>query len=71
MTALTHTHANGASLMGRVHGATDALKGRFAKYRVYRRTYAELSALTNRELADLGLHRSEVRRVALEAAGEL
>ena len=39
--------------------------------RVYRRTYAELSALTNRELADLGLHRSEVRRVALEAAGEL
>ncbi|MDF1715953.1 MAG: DUF1127 domain-containing protein [Sulfitobacter sp.] len=57
--------------MSRLHGATDALKGRVAKYRLYRSTYAELSALSNRELADLGLHRSELRRVALEAAGEL
>jgi len=71
MTALTHTHAAGASLMSRLHGATDALKGRVAKYRLYRSTYAELSALSNRELADQGLHRSELRRVALEAAGEL
>ena len=71
MTALTHTHAKGASLLARLHAATDALSDRIAAYRMYRRTYNELSALTNGELADLGLHRSELRRVALESAGKL
>lgn len=44
------------------------LKLRFARHRVYRRTVSELSALSNRELADLGLHRSMIRRVAMQAA---
>ncbi len=41
---------------------------RRAKQQVYRTTVAELQSLTDRDLADLGLHRSEIRRVALEAA---
>lgn len=41
---------------------------RRAKYRVYATTLRELDALSNRELADLGLHRSELKRVAFEAA---
>lgn len=45
-------------------------KTRFARYRLYRRTFNELSALSNRELADLGLHRSAIRRVSLQAAQE-
>lgn len=36
--------------------------------RVYRQTVRELRALSSRELADLGLHRSMITRVALEAA---
>lgn len=36
--------------------------------RVYYTTLAELDALSNRELADLGLHRSELKRVAWNAA---
>jgi len=36
--------------------------------RVYRTTLMELNALSNRELADLGMNRSELRRVAYEAA---
>jgi uncharacterized protein YjiS (DUF1127 family) len=39
-----------------------------ARRRVYRQTVAELSALSDRDLADLGLHRALIRRVALDAA---
>lgn len=38
-----------------------------AQYRLYRRTVAELRELSNRELADLGLNRSMVRQVAIDA----
>lgn len=36
--------------------------------RTYRRTLNELQALSNRELADLGIVRSQIRGIALEAA---
>lgn len=35
-------------------------------YRLYRRSVGEMSDLSTRELADLGLHRSEIKRVAYE-----
>jgi uncharacterized protein YjiS (DUF1127 family) len=38
--------------------------------RIYSRTQAELSALTDRELADLGISRFDIARVAREAANE-
>jgi len=41
---------------------------RHAKRRVYKTTFHELSVLTNRDLADLGIHRSEIKRLAWEAA---
>ncbi len=44
------------------------LKIRFHNYRVYRNTLNELSALSDRELADLGLHQSMLQRVAYQAA---
>lgn len=46
----------------------DALKERVARNAVYRQTVSELSACSDRELADLGFHRSEIRRIAKEAA---
>jgi uncharacterized protein YjiS (DUF1127 family) len=45
-----------------------ALGDAWAQYRVYRRTYAELNALTTRELDDLGISRSMITRLAREAA---
>lgn len=69
MATLTHTHAKGASLLARLNAAAQIVSERYAQYRLYRRTLNELGALTGRELADLGLHRSQLRRVALETAG--
>jgi len=40
---------------------------RLDRYRTYRRTIRELAQLTAHDLADLGLHRSEIRRVAYES----
>jgi len=41
-------------------GFVDGLIARFAAWRIYRRTVAELSALSDRELDDIGLIRSEI-----------
>ena len=43
-------------------------KARAAKRRLYRRTYRELSELSAREKADLGLNQSSIGAVAYEAA---
>lgn len=39
-----------------------------ACWRVYRQTKWELSALTDRELSDIGIQRSDVARIAKEAS---
>lgn len=39
----------------------------YTSWRAYRRTFAELSELSNYELNDLGINRSELTRVAYEA----
>lgn len=41
---------------------------RYARGRIYRTTLNELNALSNRDLEDLGLNRSMIRGLALEAA---
>ncbi|MEM9434437.1 MAG: DUF1127 domain-containing protein [Pseudomonadota bacterium] len=46
----------------------EALKQRYAAYQVYRTTLNELRVLTARDLADLGISRSMIRSIALEAA---
>lgn len=38
--------------------------GSFRKWRNYRRTVTELSALSNRELDDLGINRGDIPHVA-------
>lgn len=43
---------------------SDAMKAR----RIYRATLAELSVLSDRELADLGITRASIGAIALEAA---
>ncbi len=45
-----------------------AIRAARTKHRAYRRTYDELSSLTDRELNDLGIGRSQIGEVARSAA---
>ena len=49
-------------------GFLQALKDKWVRYRVYRQTLKELCELSGRELADLGMHRSNLRSAAYAAA---
>ena len=42
-------------------------RARLAQWRLYRQTLSEMAELHDRQLADLGLHRSELKRVAYMA----
>ncbi|CTQ32023.1 DUF1127 domain-containing protein [Jannaschia rubra] len=60
--------ATSATLRDRVAARLDTARIGLGNWRTYRRTLNELSALSNRDLADLGLSRSMIRAIALEAA---
>lgn len=60
--------ASTETLRDRLVARINEFKTAAAKRKVYRTTLNELSALSNRDLADLGLSRSMIRSVALEAA---
>jgi uncharacterized protein YjiS (DUF1127 family) len=45
----------------------EVLKSRISNWQRYNRTVSELSALSSRELADLGIMRSDIQRIAREA----
>lgn len=66
--AYANTSAERASAPGRFARLISDLASRWARYTVYRDTLRELRALGDRDLADLGLHRAMIRRVAYEAA---
>lgn len=60
MTTITHGRATaGEGLVARLGVA-------LADWRLYRRTLAELDALSDRDLADLGLFRHDIPRIARE-----
>lgn len=50
------------------HQTRDNLRAELAKRKVYRTTYYELSSLTDRDLADLGIARSNIKALAMESA---
>lgn len=68
MAYMNTTTANTTSVFARIGGAFEGLATRYKQHRLYRETLDGLSALSNRELADLGLSRSELRRVAWESS---
>lgn len=65
---MAYISTQNVSVMDRVRGVIADFKTRAVQARVYRTTVAELSNLTSRELADLGIHRAEIKRIAYEAA---
>ncbi len=65
--ATTTRRATAQYLSEDLSAAIYAALQRITNYRAYRRTVRELSNLSSHELADLGLHRSELCRVAHES----
>ncbi|MCK0167386.1 DUF1127 domain-containing protein [Jannaschia sp. S6380] len=68
MAYTTYGNTTSATLRDRLAARIDAVRAELAKRSIYRRTLNELSALSNRDLADLGLSRSMIPAVAHEAA---
>lgn len=67
---MTHTATRNTTLtqeLGGFSGQMARLRQRWADYREYRRTLAELDMLTDRDLADLGLSRLDIKEVAYES----
>lgn len=65
MAFLTDTHR--APALNGIVALFGAIKADFADFRAYRKTVAKLSILSNRQLDDLGISRSEINASAKEA----
>lgn len=68
MAFFSDTNTQSAGLGARVSHIFANLVETLQRRKLARTTYAELAALSDRELADLGMVRADIRRVAREAA---
>jgi uncharacterized protein YjiS (DUF1127 family) len=66
----TNSIDGGTGVMTRISALVTDYRANAARRKIYRETLRELSALSARDLNDLGLNRSEIRRVAYQAAYE-
>ena len=65
------THTLGSTLAAAtalLRGRTDEALATWTRYKLYRQTVRELSALSDRTLADLGLSRGMIHATARDAA---
>ena len=69
MTLQTVYHAHPFhDILDAVKRTQSALAEQRITRRAYNQTFAELSAFTNRQLADVGIRRADIPQIALEAA---
>ena len=67
--AYAHTsHVAHGGIVERLNAAVTSLKAAFARRQVYNQIHRELEELSDRDLADLGIHRSTIHQIAIEAA---
>lgn len=66
--ANTRTQGTVEQVLTRAARFFDDASVRYARYRVYRTTLEELQALSDRDLADLGMNRAGLKGIAEEAA---
>lgn len=68
MTYQTQTAHSGFAFGDRIEAMRTALAERRAKHKIYTTTLRELSSVSDRDLSDLGMSRSMIKGIALEAA---
>lgn len=68
MTYFTDTNVAASAQPSRIAAFFDAIALKLRQRKVYNQTFNELSTMTSRDLFDLGLCRSDFRRLAKEAA---
>ncbi len=68
MAYLNATRSARPGLLDRIAALATQIREAARRRSVYRQTLRELNALTNRELNDLGLNRTMLTRIAMEAA---
>lgn len=73
MAVTTHTIRENTAfdmIAGHARAVLETLREALARRRLYRRTLSEMTALSDRELAELGMPRSDLNRIASQAAHE-
>ena len=68
MASITNIRGAETGFGERIHAFFVGLREARQRYRVYRETLRELNMLSDRDLSDLGLHRSAINSIAIEAA---
>lgn len=67
---MAHVSIQNSQFTGVIERGVEMLRSIYSNwgdYKLYRDTIDQLLSLSDRELSDLGLHRSEVKRVAHES----
>lgn len=62
------SHAASFGIMDRITAMVKSVKDSMHRRRVYNQTVSELSNLSQRELTDLGISRSMISQIAIEAS---
>jgi uncharacterized protein YjiS (DUF1127 family) len=57
-----------SSVLSRISAATSGIMAALRKRQIYLTTMRELNGLSDRDLSDLGIHRSMLNEIAREAA---
>lgn len=60
MAHVLNTNIASSSLFARLRGVAENARTSWALYKEYKRTYDELDALTDRDLADIGIRRCDI-----------
>ena len=68
MAYVNSTRAASGSIAERLAATAKSVGTALARRRMYKQTYRELNGLTERELSDLGIHRSMIAKISADAA---
>ena len=68
MAHITDAHVSNGSVRETLNDLIAGLRTYFAKRREINTTFAELNELSDRELADLGIARYDIKRIAMDVA---